>query len=637
MVRLFIGWVTILLFFGAKLMAQQKADSLLKIAQKSTNDSVKIKCMNDAVWDLMFTEKVNSLKIALDALKIAEATKNNYSLSDCYNTLGVYYYITSDFTTSLDFHEKALAIRTRLNDIKGLMSTYNNLASVLKELGNYKDEVNYYFDALKIAEANKDSIPISRILNNIADAFLRQEQYTESEKYNLMALDIRQRLGDIPGIISCYINLGNVKHSAKEYKSSEDYFLKAAGLLQKEKDNYLLAKYYANYGSLLKDMDRPDEALKFIELSIETNDLIGNANSNLMNYVNLGNIYHLIRQIKKAHEAYAKALDLSQKMGNKQWERQALLGLSNTSAEMNDYEKAFDYRLKYDEIKDTLKTKEMNQLFAEMGAKYELDKKDTEIKLLAVKNKNAGLQVRQRNFAVIGITVLFILLATLTFFIISRNKIKEQLKTEELVKHAEEKERVRIAKDIHDEIGSGLTKIRFMSEVFASSMKDNQAINSISETSKNLIENMRDLIWVMNPDNTKLDTLVARIREYSHDYLEEFPVQLKMHFPADINSLSISKEAHRNIFMIVKECLQNCIKHSGATEITIKAAVGKDLLIEIEDNGIGLKEENDHEGNGLKNMRNRIQSIQGSLTIRSAPGNGTKIKIEVPLENILKA
>lgn len=627
----------LLLLLLPALRAQQKADSLVKLADKSNNDSLKVKLLNDAVWEMMFVEKENSLKTAKRALSIAEKTKNLYSLSDCYNTLGVYYYITSEFNTALDFHKKAREIREKLKDVKGLMSTYNNLASVLKELGNYQDEVKYYFDALRNAEIIKDSLSQARIFNNIADAFKRQERYDKSEEYNRKALEIRLRMGDIPGMISCYINLGNVKHEIKDYTSAEAYFKKTDSLLQIQKDNYLLAKYYANYGSLLKDMDRLQDALRYFNLSVETNELIGNHNSNLVNYVNIAALYHQLHENKKANEAYAEAAELSHQLGNKQWERQSYEGLSNTFAELNNYEAAFDARLKYEALKDTLRNSEINELFADLSSKYEVDKKNDQIKLLAEKNKLSELQVKQRTLLAGGIALVALMLLLLGYFAYSRNRIKNRLKTEQLVREAGEQERMRIAKDIHDELGSGLTKIRFMSEVYASKVKDNSAIKSISDTSRSLVENMRDLIWVMNPENTKLDSLIARIREYSHDYLEEFPFELKTDLPLDPPAVNITKEAHRNIFMIVKECLQNSVKYSGAMEIRLKAEIGNDFVLVIEDNGKGFDANAEYEGNGLKNMRSRMRSISGEVTVTSATGKGTKTELRVSLENIRAA
>ncbi len=616
--------------------AQNKADSLIKLADASVNDSLKVKWMNDAVWELMFGEKENSLKLAKKALKIAERTTNPYSLSDCYNTLGVYYYLNADFKTSIQYHQSAMEVRTKLNDIKGLISTYNNLGSALKELGD-KNEVDYYFMALKIAESKRDTIAQCSILNNIADAFNRQEQYAKAEKYHLIALGLREILGDAKGLIATYINLGTVKQHTKAYKESNQYYQKAKELLDTYPDDYLKAKYFANLGSLRKDENKLNEAIHFISESIKINEKIRSANSNLVNFVNLGALYHQQRDLKRSNEAYQKAHELSLQLGNKQWQRQSLEGLSNTYAELNNYERAFDARLKYDALNDSLRGKEVNKLFAESEAKYSSEKKDAEIKLLDEKNKNSELQIRQRTLIILGLVILILLVFIIGYFVRSKNVIRQKLETERIISETEENERIRIAKDIHDELGSGLSKIKFLAELANSNNQGKaSAINSISETSKHLVENMRDLIWAMNPDNTTMDNLVARIREYASDYLEEFSIELSIDFPEEIKQLDITKEASRNILMIVKESLQNIIKHAKADKISLKLQLNTEFKFQIEDNGEGFDARKESNGNGLKNMMNRMKIINGEIKIASLPGKGSRIEMQVPLKSIEK-
>ncbi|MGZ3885347.1 MAG: tetratricopeptide repeat-containing sensor histidine kinase, partial [Bacteroidia bacterium] len=555
----------------------------------------------------------------------------------CYNTLGVLYAMASDFSTSMDYHKKAIEVRTHLKDTIGLMKSYNNLGTVLKELGDYKTEADYYFRALKMAEGAHDSLSQARILTNIADVFKRQEQYGKSEQYHLRSLALRKKLNDPKGMVACYIGLAILKQYGKLYPEAEAYYKQAEALLEKHADNFLLGKFYGNYGSLVMDMGRYDEAQEMISVSVAANTAIGNENGNLMNYFNLATIYHHLQQLKKANEAYQKSLDLSIRLGNKLRQQESYLGLSNTYAGLNNYEAAFDARLKYEALRDSLHSLEAKRQLAETETRYRVEKKDAEIRLLHEKNRNAELRVRQRTLVIGALLILMLLAVVAGYFMRGRRRLRRKLETERLVWDTEENERLRIAKDIHDELGSGLSKIKFLAELAGTGDKgENSAIHSISDTSKHLVENMRDLIWAMNPENTALDHLVARIREYASDYLEEFPVELTIDAPANVQALPITKEASRNILMIVKEALQNSMKHARATEIGLKLKVGKELRLQITDNGQGFDPQQDKSGNGLRNMKSRMSAIGGQLTLVSQAGKGSSVELNVPLTAIEK-
>jgi len=215
-----------------------------------------------------------------------------------------------------------------------------------------------------------------------------------------------------------------------------------------------------------------------------------------------------------------------------------------------------------------------------------------------------------------------------------RAKMRELEKQEAL-----NMERIRISKDVHDDLGSGLSKITLMAELAASrkngSTKLDETIEDISQISRDLVGNMRDLVWVLNPENTTLDSLAARMREYCSDYFENMPQSLQLHFPVDIPPVRISREAQRNIFLTVKEALNNCVKHSGAGVVKVHFYLKEHYLrISVADNGKGFNVlKATGAGNGLKNMRQRIDAIGGSFVIEQT-ATGTVIDISVSLEKI---
>ncbi len=632
------------------LFAQNQAiDSMYNNASNEKNDSLKVKKLNDVVWELMFNDKNRAIKIANEALVIAEKTNNQNSLSDSYNTLGVYYMIISDYTTSIKFHEKALAIRLKLNDKKGLLKTYNNLGSSKKEIGNYKEEIDYYFKALKITEELKDSINEAKIEMNVADAFIRQLQFDQAEKYYLLALKILEAFQDVSGQTGCYIGLGVLNYKTLNYKQSEMYYQKAEKLIGLSSSNFLVAKFHANYAALLKDINKKDEAIKHIQQSIELNEKIGNTNSNLVNYINLASIYEDLKKTQLAKQTYTKALNIALEIGSKQWQKQSYLGVATTSYSLGDFKTAYDNYEKYSDIKDSLQGEEISKSINELSAKYETEKKENQIKSLeqektinelTIKEQQHNLQ--KRNYLLIASILLLLILSVGIYFWYGNQQLKNKLENEKAIKETEEHERLRIAKDIHDDLGSGLSKINFLSELIVNNKNQSSEIKenaiSISETAKKLVDNMRDLIWALNPENTTLAGLVSRIREYTSDYMEDFSTELKFNFPENVSFSNISKESYREIFMSVKECLNNIVKHSQAKLVELETKIeNNNLYIAIKDNGIGFSDVTQVNGNGLRNMKNRIESVGGTFELKSDAKLGTQILFVVPLQKILKS
>ncbi len=211
---------------------------------------------------------------------------------------------------------------------------------------------------------------------------------------------------------------------------------------------------------------------------------------------------------------------------------------------------------------------------------------------------------------------------------------KSELERQTLI----ERERLRISKDMHDEVGSSLTKIALLSDLIQNKIigekKIQSTITKISETSREVVDNISEIIWAINPKNDKLDNLAAYIREYVSEFLEGTNITPRFEFMDDFPSINLASELRRNLFLIVKESLNNVVKHSGASEIKLKLDVAdKKLLLSICDNGIGYDtKENSKFGNGLINMEKRISEIGGKLGIISSPGKGTEIKLETNLD-----
>lgn len=197
-----------------------------------------------------------------------------------------------------------------------------------------------------------------------------------------------------------------------------------------------------------------------------------------------------------------------------------------------------------------------------------------------------------------------------------------------------ERLRIRIATDLHDDVGSRLTKVAMIAEHAEHGLpaddRTRAHIQNISQTVREIIRAMDEIVWTINPRNDTLDNLANYIFQYAQDYFQDSPVRCRLDLPAELPHHPISTNQRHNIFMAIKEALNNVIKHSQASEVRIRLSHGDDQFrIVIADNGRGLDVAHPAgSGDGLRNMRQRLQQIGGHLAIESAPGQGTSLTME---------
>jgi len=210
-----------------------------------------------------------------------------------------------------------------------------------------------------------------------------------------------------------------------------------------------------------------------------------------------------------------------------------------------------------------------------------------------------------------------------------------------------ERERMRIARDMHDEIGSKLTKISFLSEHAQVDVKSDEPlakkIDSIAETSRELLKTMDEIVWVVNPRNDTLENLTTYLTHYAVEYFQNTSVQCELKLPKEIPHYPLSSEARHNLFLAFEESLNNVLKHSGATKVKVEMAASVlEFELKIIDNGKGFettspvespgREHGGRGGNGLKNMRQRLTAIGGECLILSNSGGGTAVIMRIPLD-----
>ena len=217
-------------------------------------------------------------------------------------------------------------------------------------------------------------------------------------------------------------------------------------------------------------------------------------------------------------------------------------------------------------------------------------------------------------------------MASLVLYGIYRFRLDRMLELEHI--------RMRIATDLHDDIGSSLSQIAILSEVAqrpGAAAEELDPLGSIARISRELVDSMSDIVWAVNPKRDNLLDLTRRMRQFAGEML--VPVGIEFTFDAEGASgqVSLGADLRRQVFLIFKECIHNIARHSAATQVDIVLALrGGALQLMVHDNGRGFDPRSHGAGHGLSSITSRAAALRGTLRLKSAPATGTTVSLEIP-------
>ncbi len=502
-------------------------------------------------------------------------------------------------------------------------------------------------------------------LNNIAVAHDGLGNKDSSMKYSLLAIKVQEdnKLKNID--CSPYITVGKVLKFYKKYDEALKYFNKALHIASGKKDYNAMAIIENNIGNVYDDLEKPNEAIKHFQLGLKyaeegkylllQTDLITNLGRMYMDqnkfkeaevymkrnetlckslesekalstvYINLGQLYQKQKKYALAESYFFKALPISEKSENPKDRQSIRTSLADFYFENKNFLKAYQYLIKANSSRDSAYTIESDLHTKELLAKYETEKKEQHIKLLDEEAEISRLKIIG---LIIGGFLLVLLSAITIIMIMNRNKIKR----------LEDSQRIRnkIASDLHDEIGSTLSSISILSEIVSYQKEHSEykpeVMAQISNDAREVIEKIDEIIWTVNPQNDAFYNLETRIKTFAIPLFEFKNIVFKINFPDIHESVSIDMSQRRDIYLIMKEAINNLIKYSKCKNAEIKGWVKDGILtLKISDDGIGFDTSKESHRNGLKNMQARADKINATLSIISKQDMGTEIVLIVKL------
>ena len=634
--------IPVLLICSTLLHAQKNKsviDSLEKMVAV-TKDSQLVKIYNDLTWEYRLVDREKAMNYGYKA--IAQAKKSNYpsGIAQAYNDLGILLYDQEKYDSAIAFYQESNKIRKQLNDGLGIAKLYNKIGIVYQKKGAFDKALENQLQALALFSQYKNDIGVSYSLNNIGILNQNLGRYDEAIKYQLQSIEIKEKLKDNYGLAGSFVNIANIYKIKGNDAKAIDFYKKAITISRELGDKEYLANGLNNIGSLYINRQLYKEALTAINESLQLRKDLNDTKGQVSCMNNLGLLLQEQQLFDSSLAVLNAALTIGKPADNCLPEiNQTYLALSKSYEALNRDDEALAMYKSYASTKDSLFTDNLGNKFAELETKYQTLEKEKEIErqqhVIAVKN-----------YWISGILIVGILLSLLIFSYYRRKKIQQEAKMQKAVfeqqqlaaaavMEAEEKERQRIAKDLHDGVGQMMSAAKMNLSAFEHDMQfqnpeHRHSFERIISLVDESVKEVRTVSHQMMPNMLLKSGLAKAVAEFL-DKIDQRIIKVNL-YTEGLNE-RIEENTEIVLYRVMQECVNNVIKHSAATQLDISLVKDADgVSITIEDNGKGFDKNQLQEdaGMGLKNMKARIEYLHGTIDFDTAPGKGTLVAIHIP-------
>ncbi|BAP30407.1 putative histidine kinase [Chryseobacterium sp. StRB126] len=516
-----------------------------------------------------------------------------------------------------------------------------------------KDKEGYPFLVKTILEK---SIPLAKKYENSRNLGFLYTQFAviltynaelkKSEEYNAKALQILEKYyPNSPELFFTYLNYSNNFCYQAKGDEAKKFLDKAEMLISPYPNSSINAFYYYSKTLYFITRQKNSEALPVIEKGLS---YAKRFNQNLLAQMFYFNKYDILRKLKKYNEAKGALEDilteksLALDLNNR---KTIYKQLSSLNEEMGNTKEALVWEQKYSKLNDSLNTENVKLEINKIESKFNAAEKERKIATLNAEKNQKELEVNKKNSYLWGLSLILLLVVSLLIFLyiifrknkkISEQKIndirqKEELSLTKAILEGEERERERIARDLHDGLGGMLAGVKINFSTWSASHLDpqkDQEFYKILGQLDNSVGELRHVARNLMPEsllNFGLETALNDLCEFYN----------RKDIEIDFQAINIEKNLplniQLNIYRIAQELLANAIKHSEATNILLQCSQSKkDFLITIEDNGKGFEssKEPKNKSMGLRNLKNRVDYLKGNMEI-SSDSQGTTINIEL--------
>ena len=602
-------------------------------------------------------DSTNTLYYYRSALQSFKRSADPENTAATYNNLGVFFRIHGEFDSAQSYFNQSLKIRKKINDYTGLISSYGNLGILYYYKGEYEEAINNYLEAIKYADSTGAVRYKAYNLNNIGLIYANLKSYEQAIDYLQKSLEVKKDIGDMKGVAAGYNNIGSIYNLLEEYDKARTFLLKSKETYEIIGLKHETSSILRNLATIGKNLGNFNKAEEYITESISIDKANSNESDLFRNYLLLSNIKESAGNFQES----IKFNDTAYSLMNKELYADLETVYENyfrIYQRLGNYRKALEYHIKYNNISDSISTRELKETIAELETKYETAEKERQIEILEkdglIQQERIERASMTRNFLLIGIA-LSVILAVL-IYLIYRNRVRttkliatknlelreqqirelektRQIENMQSMIRGQEEERQRIARELHDEIQNQLVVVKTRLEKLKSSNVNNEDIEEAGKQVDIANEKTRRISHGMVPMVLQRFGLPGAIDQLLSD-AKAAQAQLKINKQIIGLEERLDPVVELNLYRISQEIITNMIKHADAKEITlILSKTDHRINLSFEDDGKGfdaLSPEH-KEGMGLQNIRSRLAILNGSWQIESKLNEGTTIEINIPV------
>jgi signal transduction histidine kinase len=477
---------------------------------------------------------------------------------------------------------------------------------------------------------------------------LKYRDFDKAFEYYQKGLNILDKLEDKTKIDPVYDNYGVLQGMKKNWDSAMYYHKKSLKIKKQLNDSLGIPFGYSHLANVYLNQGKYDRALKYLDSALvirqKRQDVYGITDS----YLYYGDLYFMKGDYLNAISYFQKGYILALNQNYFPLKKYAVEYLYKSNDSLNNFEEALKYNLIFNTLKDSMLNIETNGKISELEIQYQTENKEKQILSQRAEIAEKELDLSQKNYFILGLVALALVLSLLGFLIYSQQKLKNrQLQKENELKNALikietqnrlQEQRLRISRDLHDNIGAQLTFIISSLDNLKYGFKLPENLSSklktISDFTTTTIYELRDTIWAMNKSEVSMEDLQTRISNFiekanATTETVNFQLEIDDNFS---NDLKFSSVGGMNIYRIIQEAINNALKYAEANEIKVQFnSSNNSVAITILDNGKGFDENDVEFGNGINNMKKRAQELGAQISISSELQEGTTITLKVPI------
>ncbi|RZJ66366.1 MAG: tetratricopeptide repeat protein [Flavobacterium sp.] len=560
---------------------------------------------------------------------------------------GAVFMSKSQYELSYKSFENALRLLRNSNADSLRARAYTGIGNYYKNKGNYPKAIEYLLGASKIYEAMDGKRGIATTNGNIGEVYMQKNDMALAKEHLRKAMNVFKNDKSHQTYLNAAHTLANVHGASNEFDEALAIDNECIRICDSIKSPKLKVPFLDNKALCYMFTGKLDSAQYYFNETLKIDLIVGDKKQIADTYSNLGHLELNKGNYAEAERYTLKSIDMVARIKNQSNLVKSYGILSDIYARWGKYDKALATKEEYLEQYKKLMNEKKEAAAAEFKIVHETEKKEKIIAQNRIQLLEKEREVHSRNNMIIGISLgaLFIALTGFLIYRQQRLKNRQQAQEHELktaiaqieTQNKLQEQRLGISRDLHDNIGAQLTFI--ISSVdnlrYAFDLKDTKLekkLNSINDFTKDTIVELRDTIWAMNNAEISLEDLRVRVFNFiekAKDVLEG--IDFRFHIDKELQQLRFSSVTGMNIYRSIQEAVNNAIKYAKASRIGIFIEhENGELRIRIEDDGIGFSQETAQKGNGLHNIRKRIEDIGGTFTLVSEPGNGTHITVVIP-------